>query len=107
MPPIRCGRKEKFGNLYVIRSRRDGTRGAEYTDITVFGDIAESFDCGDNHAEHTFGGVDGGEVFLLDGAQGLGRGGVTCQYHELASAGKSSLTAWSVNSYTTSNDRVP
>ena len=52
--------------------------------MTALGEAADDFGGGADDAQYTALRVDLGQIYLLDGAQCLGRGGVAAEDHEMA-----------------------
>ena len=77
---------EEFADFEVVGLGGDGTGGGENADVARAGEPAGDLGGGTDDAKHAAAGVETGQVVLLYGAQGLGRGGVAGQDDELAAA---------------------
>ena len=66
-------------NLDVIAAAGNGARCAEHADVASAGQLANFLHRGTHDAQDAAVGGEGGEILLLDGAQGLGRGRVAGQ----------------------------
>ena len=82
---------EEFADFEVVGLGGDGAGGGEDADVARAGEPAGDLGGGTDDAKHAAAGVEAGQVVLLYGAQGLGRGGVTAQDNQLASHLKQSL----------------
>ena len=70
---------EEFADFEVVGLGGDGTGGGENADVARAGEPAGDLGGGTDDAKHAAAGVETGQVVLLYGAQGLGRGGVAGQ----------------------------
>ena len=75
----------EFVDFDVVGVAAYGAGGGKDADVACAGELAYGFGRGAYDAEHAPGGVDGGEVALLYGAQGLGGGRVAGEDDEGAS----------------------
>ena len=72
-------------NFNVIAAAGNRARGAEHADVARVGQFPHLFHGWPDDAQHTSFGRQCGQVLLLDRAQGLGRGRITCQDYQVAS----------------------
>ena len=70
--------------LQVITLALDGSFGGKHAHMAGGGELSDDFGSGTDDAQHTAMGVEQGKVFLLYGAQCLGRGGVAPKDYQVA-----------------------